>query len=260
MGQRALKVHPSAVAEIRATRLRYVLGKIREAGFHYVDISFRERPGGETPFRPTLGPSDLQGLKVGCVALRLDGFRDTPNFSAYMERARREPIEQKIREVGALGASAVYMVPPQPPHEMDAFADFMTFLAGAFQQVGVRFCIEPMPGTLVPNDRDNLRFIREASHPNLYVLVDNGHSLLAAEDPVESLRAAGKHLGYVQLDDTNGETHSHVPLFSGVLTRQRLSHFMSKLVEMGYEGSVGIEIPGLQPMSTAREELSTWTC
>ena len=100
---------------------RALLGKIREAGFRYVDLSFRETPNGESPFRPLLGPSDLQGLEVGCVALRLDGFRETPNFSVYMEPARREPIQRKIREIGELGARAVYIVPPPPPHEMEAF-------------------------------------------------------------------------------------------------------------------------------------------
>ena len=84
--------------------------------------------------------------------------------------------------------------------------------------------------------------------------------MLAGDDPVASVSAAGSQLGYVQLDDTNGKTHSHVPLFTGVLTPQRLERFMSKLVEIGYEGSVGIEIPGLEPMRIAREELSTWTC
>ena len=114
-------------------------------------------------------------------------------------------------------------------------------------------------GNGVAEHRDNLAFVREVSHPNLFVLVDNGHSLLAGEDPVESLSVAGKHLGYVQVDDTNGETHSHLPLFDGVLTPQLLESFMSNLVELGYEGSVGIEIPGLPNMSAARKELLNWT-
>lgn len=136
----------------------------------------------------------------------------------------------------------------------------MKFLAGACQEEAIRFCIEPMPGTVLPNDRENLAFVQEVSHPNLYVLIDNGHSLLAGEDPVESLSAAGNRLGYVQIDDTNGKTHSHLPLYDGVLTRSQLELFMSKLVEVGYDGPVGIEIPGLEVMSAARNELLKWTC
>ena len=239
---------------------RALLLKIRDAGFQYVDLAFRETRLRETPFSPTINEADLHGLKVGCAALRLEGWGSAPNFSTYMDSARRPSIEEKIRDMGALGTSAVYMVPPKPPIKMEAFADFMKFLAGACQEEAIRFCIEPMPGTVLSNDRDNLRFVREASHPNLFVLIDNGHSLLAGEDPVESISAAGNNLGYIQVDDTNGKTHSHLPLYDGVLTRQQLALFMSKLVEVGYEGSVGIEIPGLENMTTARKELLNWTC
>lgn len=240
--------------------LRALFRELRSVGFQYVDLSFRETGEDGLSFSPSIQGSDLHGLKVGCVALRFKDWFKAPNRALNLDFERKRSIQEQLQKMRKLGASALYTVPPSSDVKTAAFSDFLFFLSEASQREGIRCCIEPLPGTFLGNDKETLQFVRETSHPNLFVLVDTGHSLLSGENPVESISAAGKHLGYVQIDDTNGERHSHVPLFDGVLTRGQLRSFMAQLLELDYAGTVGIEIPGIRNMRRAREEISHWTC
>ena len=63
-----------------------------------------------------------------------------------------------------------------------------------------------------------LAWLRQSAHPNLGLLLDVGHCLIAGEDAGAAARAAGPLLAHVHLDDNDGVGDLHWPLLSGQLT------------------------------------------
>jgi sugar phosphate isomerase/epimerase len=74
------------------------------------------------------------------------------------------------------------------------------------------------------------------------LLLDVGHCLLSGEDAAACLRQAGERLGYVHLDDNDGISDLHWPLFAGRLTRMQLADTIAALSEIGYRGALALEL------------------
>jgi len=92
-----------------------------------------------------------------------------------------------------------------------------------------------------------LVYLRGINHPNLYLLFDIGHAQITKEEPVAALHAAGDRLGYVHLDDNDGQRDLHWALLDGVLTRPVLRDTLAALDELHYTGGVSLELSSQLP-------------
>ena len=75
--------------------------------------------------------------------------------------------------------------------------------------------VEHFPGKALPTAAGTLEYLSRLNHPNLYLLLDTGHLQMSKEDPAAVIAAAGDRLGYVHLDDNDGEADLHWPLLDG---------------------------------------------
>lgn len=137
-----------------------------------------------------------------------------------------------------------YIVPGRPDDTLKSsdYADHYANLAEYGQAKGIRIGIEHFPKTALPTIESTLNFIKEVSHPNLYLLFDIGHAQISNEDPIEWLPEAGDRLLYVHLDDNDGKEDLHLPLTEGVQTREDLERLFEVLTDMSYDGPVSLEL------------------
>ena len=119
---------------------------------------------------------------------------------------------------------------------------------------------EHFPGTALPTIADTLAFLRNVAHPNLYLLLDIGHAQMSNEDVPTAVADAGALLGYVHLDDNDGEGDLHWALLDGVLTKESLRQTFSALDAHGYEGGISLELnPNSYPIrSTQSNAAGMW--
>ena len=194
------------------------LDRLHEAGFGWVDL----RPdcwSGITQAEQLAG----RGVRLGCAGLlpmpmppgvSID-LLATPDFARLLPY-----LNGAIERAARLGAARAYITSPsQRLSDTTHYARAMATLAGAAANQGVRLCLEPHPGRALGSADEALAFVHNVGHENLYVLLDLGHCLITREDPAEAARRAGGRLGYVHIDDNDGKSDLHWPLFDGVLTR-----------------------------------------
>lgn len=223
---------PQAVAE--AARL----------GFTHVDVVAQvDRP--ETD-REALAQA---GVLVACASLG----RDLPEgvsldaLSVTSRKTAVELVKRQINDAAQLGATTAYLVPPADDRGacLPAFAEECSLLADHAAGRMVRLCVEAIPGRLLSSSAEALRFLDEADHVNLGLLLDVGHCLISGEDPAEIVHRAGSRLTYVHLDDNDGANDVHWPLLTGRLTEKTLRQLGQALREYGYQGAMALELkPG----------------
>ncbi len=239
-----------------------VLERLRRSGFDSVDLW----PSG---WRGISGQGQMleTGILLACAGVSgtvtppgtdlttlagPDAGRALPYFSGAIDRA------------GGLGANAAYMVSPDVPLSDDShYRRAMARLADRAATASVRLCIEPHPGRALSTSAEALDFIHRVGHENLYVLIDLGHTLISGEDPAAAVKNAGDRLGYVHVDDNDGQSDLHLPLFSGVLTPKMAGSFLGALAEAGYKGGIGLEMKSTNPaplsaLVAAREFIRGW--
>ena len=217
------------------------LGQLRALGFSYVDvIGLAQRP-----------VSDLEaladsGLLVSCGAigrgLPEDQMLDAP--AAAARRLALEEMKRQITDVARLGATHAYIVPglDSSAAGLTRFAEACRFLADHAASRMVRLCVEHAPGRALPTAAAALRWLQDAGHDNLRLLLDVGHCLISGEDPAEAVRHTGERLGYVHLDNNDGVNDLHWPLLAGQLTRDSLEATLAALGRVGYQGAVALEL------------------
>jgi sugar phosphate isomerase/epimerase len=230
---------PSACIWAYRIPITAALREIKETAYHYVDV--------ETDLLDN--PAAIEclkslGLKIGCVALdhklppgsSLDGNDEGAlrNAVAFIKKA--------LEKSQALGVQAAYVASCSHRKNLKAFTAAITELAEDAAGRGIRFCVEHMPGRALPTAIETLKFVEGVGHPNLYILLDVGHTLLTKEKPSEIVAAAGKRIGYIQMDDNNGRSDKHWPLLEGRLTLDELSKTLEALKQVGYEGTLGMEL------------------
>jgi D-psicose/D-tagatose/L-ribulose 3-epimerase len=123
-----------------------------------------------------------------------------------------------------------------------SFGEALRVLAEDAAGMGIKLCVEHVPGRALATAKEGLAFIEQVNHPNLYLLLDVGHSLLSKEKAWEIVAAAGKRLGYVQMNDNDGRNDRHWALLDGRLTYADLQKTLEALKEAGYEGTLGLEL------------------
>ena len=216
-----------------------ILTRVAEAGFRFIDVrplALTSRPGQASEF----------GLQVSCVAASF-GMPKGVALESPEPQAAEEAHEFLARALdysAALGATTAYAVPGKDA-DGETRSRYAAALARAADQasaIGLKFCVEHFPGTILPTVSDTLALLREIGHPNLYLLFDLGHAQMSGEDPRAALAAAGPRLGYVHLDDNDGRNDQHLGLLDGVLEEATLRQTFAGLADIGYAGAVSLEL------------------
>ncbi|NWG75333.1 MAG: sugar phosphate isomerase/epimerase [Rubrivivax sp.] len=219
------------------------LVRIRQTAFHYIDVE------------PEIITAELQqkieelGLKVSCVALdhhlpgdsALDGGpQQVRNAVAY--------VKKSLEQSQTLGARYAYVAACSDARRLETYRAAVVELADEALKNGIKLCIEPGPGKALPDSAATLAFLEKAGHPNLHFLLDTGHALLSRAKPQDVVRAAGIRLGYVQMNDNDGRRDRHWALLDGRFKEGELAQTLEALREIGYEGTLGLELSGKLPM------------
>ncbi len=163
-------------------------------GFACVDVvALEERPAAD---REALADA---GVLVGCAAVGR-GMPDGCTPDAADAGLRREAvgrIRRHLADAARLGATCAYLVSGMDASAtgLACFAEACGLLAEHAAGRMVRLCVEPIPGRALPDAAAVLAWLRQAAHPNLGLLLDVGHCLIAGEDAAAAARAAGPLLG-----------------------------------------------------------------
>jgi sugar phosphate isomerase/epimerase len=234
-----MTMFPSACIWAYRIPITAALREIKETAYHYVDVEtdFLDEPAAVEHLKSL-------GLKIGCVAMdhKLPSGCSLEGNDAGALRNAVAFIRGALGKGQALGVRAAYVASCARRKNLKAFAAAITELAEDAAGKGIRFCVEHVPGRALPTAKEALKFVEGIGHPNLYILLDVGHTLLAKENPSEVVAAAGKRIGYVQMDDNDGKSDRHWPLLEGRLTFDELSKTLEALKQAGYEGTLGMEL------------------
>ena len=127
-----------------------------------------------------------------------------------------------------------------PGENMKRLAGALESLCETAEDEGVTLGFEPEPGMFI----DTLAGWRElrarVPHHRLGLTLDVGHVLCEpGGDPAAAIRAHGKELVNVQIEDMKRGVHEHLPFGQGDLD---LPAAVTSLVEVGYGGLVGVEL------------------
>jgi sugar phosphate isomerase/epimerase len=125
---------------------------------------------------------------------------------------------------------------------LPAFGAALKGLAEDAARKEIKLCLEHVPGRALGSARETLDFLKQLSHPNLFLLLDVGHTLLSRENPWEVIEEAGTRIGYVHMSDNDGKKDRHWPLLDGRLTYESLAKTIRALNQVGYQGTIGLEL------------------
>jgi sugar phosphate isomerase/epimerase len=234
-------MHLSALLTSLPLAFEEAVAEMANLGFTHVDVvALVERP-----------PAHLEalaksGLIVSCASIGRDLPEcQTPDAAdVASRRSAVELMQRQIADAARLGATHGYVVSGLDSSRdgLFRFGEACVMLAEYAQQRQVRLCLEPIPGRALPSAAAMLDFLGDLRHNNLALLLDVGHCLISREEPAEVVRRAGPRLGYVHVDDNNGQDDVHWPLFSGVLREVQLRNCLATLGEEGYQHAVSLEL------------------
>ena len=231
-----------------------ILTQVAELGFRWIDI----QPHMLTT-KTTRAKAAALGLQIACVGASF-GMPDGTALDS-LEPARTaqalDYVQQALAHSADLGATAVYVVPgiDDDPVRLARFAESLATAADQAAALGLKLCVEHFPGRALPTAAGTLEFLSKINHPNLYLLFDIGHILISGEDPVAVIKSAGSRLGYVHLDDNDGQGDLHWSLLEGVLTQATLRQTFTALTDIGYAGTISLELnPALPDPAVALKQ------
>lgn len=212
-----------------------------ELGFERIDVvALAERPASHLE---VLAES---GLLVSCASIGRDlpAGQSLDAGSLEDRRGAVEIMQRQIADAARLGASHAYLVPGTDTSSdaRAAFTEACALLADFAAQRMVKLCVEHIPGRALPSVAATLTWLEAVHHPNLYLLLDVGHCLISGEDPAAAVDRAGSRLGYVHLDDNDGQGDLHWPLLTGKLTREMLQDVVAALRRNQYQGALALEL------------------
>ena len=215
------------------------LKQLAELDFAYLDVQTHTYATAQS--QTTM---DALKMQVCCVGLSFnmpDGAAlDSPSADARQRAIAH--IEQGLDQAAQSGANTAYVVPGEDPNRLVHFGESMLQAADLAAERQVSLSIEHFPGKSLPTAVGTLDYIRQLNHGNLYLLMDSGHLQLSGEDPTAVIDQAGDRLGYVHLDDNDGQDDLHWALCDGVLTRTALRALLVALVNSPYTGPVSLEL------------------
>ena len=184
------------------------------------------------------------GLSVSCLALcfNMEAGAALDAATAAAQQAALDHCREALDHAAALGAGTAYVVPGTDPAALPQFGDALGQVADFAAERAIRVGVEHFPGKALPTAAGTLEYLSRLNHPNLYLLLDTGHLQMSGEDPTAVIAAAGDRLGYVHLDDNDGEADLHWPLLAGVLTKEVLAATFAALALSPYTGPASIEL------------------
>ena len=227
------------------------LAHLAASGFTWIDT----RPH---VLDPQLGPPP-NGLRCSCVAAAfgLEPGDDLASPDPAAAQRAAAYVADALAYSAAIGAATAYLVPGKEAdgNTLKRYAAALAPLAERAAQLQVRLCLEHFPGTPLPTVAATLDFIAAVDHDNLFLLFDIGHAQMSAEDPSRALEAAGPRLGYVHLDDNDGQQDLHLGLTDGILTETILARTFQTLADLDYSGGLSLELsPNLaDPLAALRQ-------
>ena len=183
------------------------------------------------------------GLSVSCLALCFNMEDGAALDGATAARqAALDHCREALDHAAALGADTAYVVPGTDPAALPRFGNALGQVADFAAERSIRVGVEHFPGKALPTAVGTLDYLSRLNHPNLYLLLDTGHLQMSNEDPAAVIAAAGDRLGYVHLDDNDGEADLHWPLLEGVLTEEALAATFAALALSPYTGPASLEL------------------
>ena len=196
---------------------------------------------------------DDLGLSVSCLALcfNMEEGAALDGATAGARQAALDHCREALEQAAALGADTAYVVPGTDPAALPRFGEALGQVADWAATHGIRLGVEHFPGKALPTAAGTLEYLARLNHPNLYLLLDIGHLQMSKEAPTAVIAAAGDRLGYVHLDDNDGEADLHWPLLAGVLTEATLEETFAALALSPYTGPASIELSPQLPDPTA---------
>lgn len=215
------------------------LERLRGAGYELIDV----KP--DTLADPDLVAAAQElGLDVNCMSITFDDCQTLHSEDPRAVEAALDVVERSCELGSSLGSAIAYVVPGQDDgeHALTRYSDALVRAADCAQAAGSRLCVEHFPGLSLPTARGTLKFLDDIGHPNLYLLLDLGHLQMSNEDPVSVIDHAGERLGYVHLDDNDGNGDLHLPLLQGVMQETDLDRTFAALQTVGYDGAVSLEL------------------
>jgi sugar phosphate isomerase/epimerase len=215
--------------------------RISDLGFGYVDVvGIADRPESH---REALAETDLV---VSCAAVGRDLPGDAALDTESIEKRRLAlaMVKRQIDDAAALGATCCYLTAGSnvSPDGLLCYSDACTLLADHARQRMLRLCVEHVPGRALPTAASVLDWLAALGHPNLYLLLDIGHCQITKESPRAIIERAADRLGYVHLDDNDGQSDLHWPLLHGVMQEQDLKETITALKQAKYVGGVCLEL------------------
>ena len=223
-----------------------VLDRIAETRMAWIDI----RPGDFLHHTSRHRMHEL-GLRLSCMGLSFGVTAEAALDSA--DRSERlagvRAAEAAILRASRLDIPTAYVVPGMHGSEagLARYAESLVRIADHAADFDIRLCIEHFPGTALPTIAATLAFLRRLGHANLYLLLDIGHAQMTgdtspSEDLPTAIADAGPLLGYVHLDDNDGQGDLHLALHDGILTEQALRGAFDALRQAGYSGRASLEL------------------
>lgn len=227
-----------------------VLEEMAALGFEWLDIQAQMLA---TPaLQKQARNAGLRVSSVGASWQMPDGAAlDSPDPAARQTALAH--VERTLAHCAGLGGSAVYVIPGKDtsPEALARYGESLAAAADAAVEQGLRVCIEHFPDTALPTASATLDFLAGIGHPGLGLLFDIGHVQISGEDPAAVIRQAGARLGYVHLDDNDGQGDLHWALLDGALTKQTLRETFAALADVGYAGAVSLELSPQLPDPSA---------
>jgi hydroxypyruvate isomerase len=218
-----------------------MLASLAGLGFRWIDIRSQDLAG-----QPIQAKARALELTVSCIGASFGLPEGATLDSADPDSAARAlaHVRQALAYGAALGATTAYVVPDMDgsPEALARYAHSVTRAAIEAEALGLKLCIEHFPGRSLPTAAATLDFIEAISHPNLYLLFDIGHIQMSGEAPAAVIERAGLNLGYVHLDDNDGQNDLHLSLLDGVLTEAALRQTFAALADIGYPGAISLEL------------------
>jgi sugar phosphate isomerase/epimerase len=234
-------MHLSALLTSLPHAFEAAVPEMARLGFNHLDVvALSERP---TAHREALADA---ALLVSCAALGRD-LPEGQTLDAEPIAARKAALDQLKRHIvdaGTLGATHGYLIPGLDGTSagLSRFAEACRLLADFAGQRKIALCLEHIPGRALSSAGGTLSWLDKLAHPNLLLLVDVGHCLITREDPAAVIRQAGPRLGYVHLDDNDGEGDLHWPLLTGRLEEDVVVRMVDALRATGYAGALSLEL------------------
>jgi len=213
------------------------------------------------------------GLKV-CQThgMTLGGMEwDDPSLAEYAERVWL--VNARCLEATAMmGAKCMVMHPANLPHDplysaKKAKEANLRYLAPFIEQakrLGVKIAVENMVEFRDGRRRycggqpeELLELVETIGDPSVGICVDTGHANTGGIPAGAYIRAVGKHLLALHIDDNNGKTDSHsLPYFGTV----DWDDVMKALSEIGYEEDFSFEVSRARVPNKAIADYCRFTC